>query len=537
MSFRLPEASTSSSSPPPWGLEPSSPPSSPTPTTSFHSLDPFSGSAKSLSISQPRQRRWARSATTPAAPRTAHSLDVPNVDHHDREALLEQFFDEASEDEDASMVEMGSSYDAPSTFARPFVRTDSANTDPLSAAGRVDSMQRAPQRTRLTGTSPKKLTRHGSHLAPWEQADDPPPSRPGDVPWDAVVTRVFDEGREHPTLLFGGHGLTHISNVIGDLRHYVTIEHTRSRLELYLWDNLLTKLPSALFQLTNLGVLSLRKNQLTRLPAAIGELRHLRELNIGGNALTYLPAEIQQLQLDTFTYVPNPFVCVPPGSLLDTRHVHGDRPAPPPPGPRWTRAHTLATVVPEAPTTRVIARVLGPCERRRKPSLANLCMQRLLSDDPLVIEQYETGCLRALEHTVDARFVARIEAARRSATASWGTRVDARDPQVAWYAGADNVDAMLEADDACHNVWFNRCPAHGLESRTDWPSRSGPLFVDAAEERIEWVSHVAGVRVAKQGIEMAGASVRGMPAEHAGCLPILWRGCSVGCLAFLDDSL
>ena len=108
---------------------------------------------------------------------------------------------------------------------------------------------------------------------------------------------------------------------------------------------------------------------------------------------------------------------------------------------------------------------------------------------------------------------------------------------MAWYAGADNVDAMLEADDAGHNVWFNRCPAHGRESRTDWPSRSGPLFVDAAEERIEWVSHVAGVRVAKQGIEMAGTSVRGMPAEHAGCLPILWRGCSVGCLAFLDDSL
>ena len=60
------------------------------------------------------------------------------MDHHDREALLEQFFDEASEEEDASMVEMGSSYDAPSTFARPFVRTDSANTDPLSAAGASD---------------------------------------------------------------------------------------------------------------------------------------------------------------------------------------------------------------------------------------------------------------------------------------------------------------------------------------------------------------------------------------------------------------
>ena len=114
-----------------------------------------------------------------------------------------------------------------------------------------------------------------------------------------------------------------------------------------------------------------------------------------------------------------------------------------------------------------------------------------------------------------------------------------------------DVDSILEeSDDACKNVWFNRCPgvgAHdlrgtsGMKENTndsDWPidDGKGPLYVHAAEQRMEWVSHVAGMRVAKQGIEMAGDSVRGMPAEHAGLLPILWRGCSPGCLAFLEQA-
>ena len=556
------------------------------------------------------------------------------------------------------MDEFGSSFDmsqdqanAPLRTYRPFGRTDSASTDPLSATGRSESMQRAPQRLRLAGTSPKRLSRrdHGD-LAPWERQEEErgamraqssriqqlQPAWQNPLQWEAVVCRIFDEGRERPTLSLGGCGLTHIGSAVGDLRHYVTIDPRRSdhttthmstqprswarsqssstgdsaelarrQVQFYLFDNQLTRLPSALFQLTNLGVLSLRKNQLTQLPPAIGELRHLRELNIGGNELAYLPAEIQQLHLDTFTYVPNPFRPVPAGTVLQTRALYGHmnvspthhstQPLGPSPSVRWSRAHTLATSVLDTghgthhgPRIHM-ARVLGRCEPQSRPSLAALCIQRLLSEEPLIIEEYETGCLRSLQHTLDVRVVAQLEAARRSATASWGAQVDVQaytgagaglagtkreHAEERWYTGASfhgedavsvdgavssaapgvstvDVDSILEeSDDACKNVWFNRCPgvgahdlrgASGMKEDTndsDWPidDGKGPLYVHAAEQRMEWVSHVAGMRVAKQGIEMAGDSVRGMPAEHAGLLPILWRGCSPGCLAFLEQA-
>lgn len=462
---------------------------------------------------------------------------------------------------------------------RPFSRTDSASTDPLSAAGRPEPDARHAPRRRID-------SKHGNRsVSPADAAslddddmDDAgkgrvvPATQGSTVQWDAEVARVFDEARERPALLLGGSGVTYVGGVVGDLRHYVSFNPSRAGaalapvapLQFYLWDNCLTRLPSALFQLTNLGVLSLRKNQLTSLPPAIGELLHLRELNIGGNRLTYLPAEIQRLRLETFTYVPNPFLAVPPGAVLDVRSWYGAEETHTQPRrlaaamlpPRWTRSHTDDGAGPRGrkgqDTSRVMARVLGALERTSLPTLAELCLQRLLSDTPPTIEQYETGSLRAVRTTLDTRLVARLEAARRSATATWGSSAahSSKAQHERWFASgappsqqasvAADMDTTLELrDDACENMWFNTCPgAHGAQappSDVDWPSerRDGP-YARAAEQRIEWVSHVAGVRVAKQGIEMAGAAVRGMPAEPAGCLPLLWRGCSFGCLEFLE---
>jgi len=56
-------------------------------------------------------------------------------------------------------------------------------------------------------------------------------------------------------------------------------------LAVYLANNSLVSLPSALFEISNLTTLSLRGNELDCLPAAIGELRNLRELHIGGNRI------------------------------------------------------------------------------------------------------------------------------------------------------------------------------------------------------------------------------------------------------------
>ncbi|CAO1623902.1 unnamed protein product [Parajaminaea phylloscopi] len=92
--------------------------------------------------------------------------------------------------------------------------------------------------------------------------------------------------------------------------------------ELYLMGNTLTKLPSALFEVGNLRVLSLRNNRLTYLPAAIGDLRNLRELIVAGNSLQYLPAEIQKLHLVQFVYFPNSFLLPPQGARLQARPLH-----------------------------------------------------------------------------------------------------------------------------------------------------------------------------------------------------------------------
>ncbi|SPO28294.1 uncharacterized protein UTRI_04691 [Ustilago trichophora] len=86
----------------------------------------------------------------------------------------------------------------------------------------------------------------------------------------------------------------------------------QATLSIFLGSNALTRLPSALFQLQNLRVLSLRSNKLKFLPPAIGDLHNLSELHVPNNELQYLPAEILRLKLDVFTWFPNPFLIKPP---------------------------------------------------------------------------------------------------------------------------------------------------------------------------------------------------------------------------------
>lgn len=86
----------------------------------------------------------------------------------------------------------------------------------------------------------------------------------------------------------------------------------QATLSLFLGSNSLTRLPSALFQLQNLRVLSLRSNKLKFLPPAIGDLHNLSELHVPNNELQYLPAEILRLNLDVFTWFPNPYLIKPP---------------------------------------------------------------------------------------------------------------------------------------------------------------------------------------------------------------------------------
>ncbi|WFD03892.1 hypothetical protein MOBT1_002588 [Malassezia obtusa] len=554
-----PELPFTSSSPPTSAAnDASSPPSSPTfaRAASHASADPFSGSAKTLSL--PARRALGRAATAPAR-RPAHAglaelTLMPGAPEADGAEVLGQFF-ESDEDafpssDDVLSSSLESAPRLPHT--REFARTESASTDPLSGVGGPRAPEDRAQRPRPSGTSPKKLTRSRTDAAPlpaWEQREAPAARTrravPGDgVHWPTLINRIFDEGREAPALLLGGCQLERIPPLIGDLHRYVAIaprraeshsrtastrERARHLLQCYLWDNRLTRLPSALFQLRNLGVLSLRKNALTHLPPVIGELHALRELNVGGNALRYLPAEIQRLELDTFTYVPNPFLAVPADATL----AH-------------TPSRTRARGADDAP----VVRALAPLARHTLPTLAEVCVRRLLSEHEgtMLLEQYETGCLRMLQYTLDVPRAARggmwYDGAHfhRPSSPAGSDAPDAPDAP-----DALDVDQLLEEEeDAGENVYFNRCPnaresAPATDGARDWPvaeaaMRDAPLFTHACETRLEWVSHVAGVRVAKQGTELlVAASDARAQMQHSGCLPLLWRGCSPGCLAFLEE--
>lgn len=68
-------------------------------------------------------------------------------------------------------------------------------------------------------------------------------------------------------------------------------------LQLYLSRNELRNLPGTIWNLENLGVLSLRINKLTGISPAIANLKNLKELNLATNKLRWLPWELLRLVL------------------------------------------------------------------------------------------------------------------------------------------------------------------------------------------------------------------------------------------------
>lgn len=117
----------------------------------------------------------------------------------------------------------------------------------------------------------------------------------------------------------------------------------------------------------------------------------------------------------------------------------------------------------------------------------------------------------------------------------------------------DVEQELDEGDDARNNPWFNRCPnprhveppsghiSFEHEEVSDWPhSDPAQLFAHTSVQRIEWVSHVAGYKVADISVSPdllnVGDSSKLPLAQNSNCLPLLWRGCGPNCLDFLEDA-
>ncbi|KAI1002181.1 hypothetical protein K3495_g6021 [Podosphaera aphanis] len=133
----------------------------------------------------------------------------------------------------------------------------------------------------------------------WQVSRHPP--TPDELALQQILL-CLEEGNE--TVDLSSRGLSQISNeMIKPLSTFTRMPSVTEgvfsvlepSLKIFLASNELTTLPSELFNLDHLHVLSLRGNLIEELPPKIGALSNLRELNLSQNGLRYLPFEILTL--------------------------------------------------------------------------------------------------------------------------------------------------------------------------------------------------------------------------------------------------
>ncbi|KAG4305819.1 hypothetical protein PORY_000729 [Pneumocystis oryctolagi] len=129
--------------------------------------------------------------------------------------------------------------------------------------------------------------------------------------FNEAITKAIEECEE--VLQLSGCNIIEIPENISQLTNLVVrldpeIEKPLTpRLKIFLSGNFIYKLPSGLFDLYTLTVLSLRNNNLETIPPSIGRLVNLVELNLGQNKLTYFPSTLLSLKnLKILSISPNP---------------------------------------------------------------------------------------------------------------------------------------------------------------------------------------------------------------------------------------
>ncbi|GHJ84037.1 hypothetical protein NliqN6_0439 [Naganishia liquefaciens] len=289
---------------------------------------------------------------------------------------------------------------------------------------------------------------------------------------------------------------------------------SRGDVQLILSNNMLTCLPSALFQVTNLVVLALRHNQLTELPAAINELRNLKELNVSNNKISTLPPAILDLEkLEQFTFVntdlelsPDPakVMIYPSGRKLEPLIVNRN-------GPESLRSMALSVLLSSRQSQNLPPILTSidwdPASEERGTAAAT----HGLHDARALISR-----IRCLTTTEATAIIASAKATYRHSSSSRKHDDGIPNPAFSGAMASSSSFRLSEPaspddplDDAAKNPYFSPCPNPAHEQLF-----TRKIYVGApAVERIEW------------------ARVNGADKE----VPILWKGCGVECLQFLEE--
>ncbi|KAJ7180634.1 hypothetical protein C8R46DRAFT_1070055 [Mycena filopes] len=253
---------------------------------------------------------------------------------------------------------------------------------------------------------------------------------------------------------------------------------SRHDIQLYLARNQITRLPTSLFKLEKLTVLSLRGNNIKIIPPEIRDCVNLSTLNISNNAIQYLPAEILELKLAWFTVSSNPFYKAP----VDSSASRGR-----------TAVSPVVTLRSRVPSLVELAfRVLFSTDAGRA-SRTNLADRRIAKYYELPLCEADIGLSSSGSGKKEFRKIIPPNLRRT---------LDAIHPQ------SVDVDGSPPDDEPAS---LGVCPSPDHAHRES-------VFVSPVEERYTWERVVAGVDL--------GESV-----------PLKWRGCLSGCLAFLGDGL
>lgn len=212
---------------------------------------------------------------------------------------------------------------------------------------------------------------------------------------------------------------------------------------------------------------------MTYLPPQICKLENLRELNISINRFRYLPSEIMEMDLISLHINPNNHFIPKPNST--PRHP-----------------------------TRVAVDKIRMAGSSNIPSLFEQCLRVLLQrhSGPMDVTNleahYDLPLPPSWRITERVRDLFAVCVPKATAAVHKKAKMD---PELVEYSDASEKIVGLSV-----------CPAPFHEFR-DGP----PVFVEHIEERFTWETKVAG------------KDMMGVP------IPILWRGCSKGCLSFLDE--
>lgn len=236
-------------------------------------------------------------------------------------------------------------------------------------------------------------------------------------------------------------------------------------------------------------------NGLTAIPPLISRLRNLRELNVSNNRLKYLPCEILDLRLSSLSVEMNHFIEYPFPSYKQKF------------GP-ITRRHTIM------PMTELALRVL------LQPIEDSMGSDYLRSKNETVLEAlYDMPLDADLSPNLKAILSACLPG---SVAAPLSAVNSAYSPSIAIRTSSAYVPSHPPSPTDSDSTFpcISKCPSprHLVVDIASTNQYRVPVFVDHAEERLSWEREIAGCKV---GGETG--------------VPVLWRGCSAGCLDGLSE--